>query len=274
MNSREFLRFTLEKLGINYTVDSGDSNQIPKQGPVIVVANHPFGAIEGVVLAELLLQHRNDVKILANEFLHRIDELSELFIGVDVFENDSSVKSNIHGVKQALKHLGNNGLLLVFPAGEVSSFQLKNRKVQDRQWNRIIAMLVRKTGASTSPIFIEGHNSKLFQLAGLLHPRLRTLMLPREMLNKRKQLIKLHIGESIPYSELNSLTSDEDFTHYLRLNTYLLNNLVKNKTDIKNNRLMENISLPINKDKLQEDIDSLIKDMTWSSKLVHPGWCS
>lgn len=259
MSSREFLRYTLDRLGIDYRVASGSTKKIPETGPAIVIANHPFGAIEGVMLAELLLQRRDDVKVLANEYLHRISELSELFIGVDVFETASSTQSNMSGVKQAIQHLKQDGLLLIFPAGEVSSLQIKQRKITDRKWNRIIAMLVRKTGASTTPIYIDGKNSNLFYLAGLLNPKFRTALLVREMLNKREQIIDLHIGQTIAFSELKTLKSDQAITDYLRLNTYLLNCQVDNKADIEinNNLTMQEIVLPLEKTKLQQDVDLL-----------------
>jgi len=255
----QFLRYTLNKLGVEYSIASGSYDSIPQQGPSVIVANHPFGAIEGVMLAELLLKHRSDVKVLANEFLHRIHEISELFIGVDVFENANATQKNTRAIKQAVKHLKNGGLLLVFPAGEVSSLQLKKRKITDRKWNRIIAMMIRKTHASTTPVYIEGHNSKLFHLAGLLHPRMRTLMLVREMLNKRQQKIKLHIGQNIAYTELKSLSCDESITHYLRMNTYLLASHAQNLYAIEKFSLqkMQPITKPVEKHLLQHDIDGL-----------------
>ena len=259
MSSQDFLRYTLNKLGVDYSIASGSKENIPLQGPTIVVANHPFGAIEGVMLAELLLSHRSDVKVLANEYLHRIDEIAELFIGVDVFESASSTLSNIHGIKQAIKHLKSGGLLLVFPAGEVSSLQIKQAKITDKQWNRIIGILVRKTSASTTPIYIEGKNSRLFHMAGFLHPRLRTLLLVREMLNKRHQKINLHIGQNISYSELKDLSSDEAITYYLRMNTYLLAGQVKNRAAVATNNpvTMQSIAIPIDNTLLQQDIDAL-----------------
>ena len=259
MSTLEFLRYTLSSLGVEYSIDSGDFGNIPKHGPSIVVANHPFGAIEGVLLSELLLKHRQDVKVLANEYLHRIDEISDLFIGVDVFENTSTTLANMQGIKQAINHLKSGGLLLIFPAGEVSSLQITQARITDKHWNRIIAMLVRKTSANTTPIYIEGKNSKIFHLAGVLHPRLRTLLLVREMLNKRKKIIKLHIGQNISYSELSSLSSDEAMTYYLRMNTYLLSGQVKNRYGIEKNKPlhMDPIALPVSKHLLQQDINAL-----------------
>lgn len=229
LDTNQFIRYTLETLGINYSVISGSLDNIPNQGPAIVVANHPFGAIEGVILAELLLSLRDDVKILANYFLQRIPEIKDLFIGVDVFETNNSARNNMTPVKQAISHVKNGGLLLMFPAGEVSSINLRNAQITDKEWNRIIGMMVRKTQAKVTPIYIEGRNSNLFHFAGILHPRLRTLMLVREMLKKQNQTVNLHIGNTISPSELKGLETDSAITQYLRLNTYLMANCYKKK---------------------------------------------
>ena len=230
LDTNQFIRYTLETLNINYSVIGGSLEDIPKEGPTIIVANHPFGAIEGVILAELLLQVRSDVKILANYFLQRIPELKDLFIGVDVFDKTQSTKNNMAPIKHAIKHIKQGGLLLMFPAGEVSSMHLSSAQITDKKWNRIIGMMVRKTKASVTPIYIEGRNSNLFHFAGIFHPRFRTLMLAREMLNKQNQTIDLHIGNTISSSELRGLDTDTAITQYLRLNTYLMANCYKKKT--------------------------------------------
>lgn len=258
LNTQEFLRYSLNTLNIHHSITSGSLESIPQSGPVIVVANHPFGAIEGVALAELLLQRRSDTKILANQFLQRVPELASLFIGVDVFSNTNTSRVNIHGIKQALTHLNNQGLLLVFPAGEVSSWHPDHQQVTDKTWHRFIGMMVRKTGAASLPVYIEGQNSALFHAAGVIHPRLRTLLLARELLNKRNQSIKLHIGELINSSEVKSLQSDEAITHYLRLNTYLLArraNNIKNHSDV--TKHSQRIMNPVAPELLQHNINRL-----------------
>jgi len=243
MNTRDFLRYSLNTLNINPHIASGSLDSIPQQGAVIVVANHPFGAIEGVALAELLLQRRSDVKILANQFLQRVPELADLFIGVDVFENKRANRTNANGIRKAVSHLGNQGLLLVFPAGEVSSWHLRNKQVTDKSWHRIIGMMVRKTGAASLPVYIEGHNSALFHAAGVLHPRLRTLLLARELLNKRNKSLNFHIGDLISSPEIKSLESDEAITSYLRLNTYLLGRRADNQGKLRNNSVIHAASV-------------------------------
>ena len=268
MNSREFLRYTLETLGVDYQVVSGSLERIPQQGPVIVVANHPFGAIEGVVLAELLLQQRDDVRIMANEYLQRIEEISELFIGVDVFGSEKAARGNVQGLKAAINHLKNDGLLLVFPAGEVSSISLNQKRVTDREWNRMIGMMIRKTQATSVPIYIDGNNSGFFHFAGLIHPRFRTLLLAREMLNKRHKIMQLHIGESIAYSEIRSLASDRAITDYLRLNTYLLAGQAQTQRAVKQlpQRTMQDIADAEPISGLQSDIDNLDDEYLMVSK--------
>ncbi|USD32176.1 MULTISPECIES: lysophospholipid acyltransferase family protein [Vibrio] len=239
---REFLRFTLDILGIDYRVIKGSLTHIPKSGATVVVANHPLGCVEGVILAELLLHVRSDVQILANQYLKTVPELDQLFIGVDVFEGQNAHKANLKALRQAHSHLDKGGLLLLFPAGEVSQLvDPKSQRIEDKEWSRSVSSLVRKAKANTIPVFIDGQNSKRFYLAGKVHPLLRTLMLGRELLNKSQQPINISIGSAIRYKEINGLT-DEQIVNYLRLNTYLLQNKTLTKTDAK---ALESQPLPI-----------------------------
>lgn len=234
-DTKAFLRFTLEILGIEYQVVKGSIAHIPTSGPTVIVANHPLGCVEGVILAELLLQLRNDVQILANQYLKTVPELDELFIGVDVFEGKNAHKANLKALRQAHQHLENGGLLLLFPAGEVSQLvDKKEQRLEDKEWSRSVSRLIKKSRATTVPVFIDGQNSKRFYMAGKVHPLLRTLMLGRELLNKSKESINLSIGSSIKFKEINGLT-DNQIVNYLRLNTYLLQNKTLVSPDIQSN---------------------------------------
>jgi len=220
-DTQQFLRFTLEVLGIDYQVHKGTLTHIPTSGATVIVANHPLGCVEGVILAELLLQVRNDVQILANQYLKTVPELDQLFIGVDVFDGQNAHQANLTALRQAHQHLAKGGLLLLFPAGEVSQLvDKKSNKVTDKAWSHSVSRLIRKSRATSIPIFIEGQNSKRFYLAGKVHPLLKTLLLGRELLNKSNEKILISIGTAIKYKEVNGL-SDEQMTSYLRLNTYL-----------------------------------------------------
>lgn len=234
-DTKAFLRFTLEILEIEYQIVKGSIAHIPTSGPTVIVANHPLGCGEGVILAELLLQLRNDVQILANQYLKTVPELDELFIGVDVFEGKNAHKANLKALRQAHQHLENGGLLLLFPAGEVSQLvDKKEQRLEDKEWSRSVSSLIKKSRSTTVPVFIDGQNSKRFYMAGKVHPLLRTLMLGRELLNKSKESINLSIGSSIKFKEINGLT-DNQIVNYLRLNTYLLQNKTLVSPDIQSN---------------------------------------
>jgi len=220
-----FLHRSLARLAIEYQVPKEERAHIPLQGGTVVVANHPFGAIEGVIAAHLLRGLRSDVKILANTMLERVPEVSELFIGVDVFGGDGAVRRNGRALKEALHWLKQGGLLLVFPAGVVSHLDLRAGRVSDSQWSPMIGRMVRRSGATAVPLYFAGRNSALFQIAGLLHPLVRTALLPRELLNKMGSTLRLRIGAPIPYARLQRLEDDAELTAQLRLRTYMLQDL-------------------------------------------------
>ncbi len=188
------------------------------------MANHPFGGIEGIILAALLRYIRPDVKIMANYFLRQIPELQEVMIFVDPFGKDSSTRKNIRPLKECLGHLRAGGVLGVFPAGEVSHVYLSKRRVLDPPWTPTVARLIHKTQAPVLPIFFRGHNGPLFQMLGLVHPRLRTVMLPRELVNKSRKTITVSAGSLIGYSKMEAMQEDQELMDYLRLRTYILRN--------------------------------------------------
>lgn len=216
------MNYTLSALNIDYSVVSGSTENIPEEGPVVIVANHPLGAIEGVILADLVGSVRKDVKVLANELLKRLPELDDLFIGVDVFNSKESKRTNAKAIRDANRHLADGGLLIVFPAGEVSSYRKGAKTLTDIEWSKSVAKFVKRHQATTVPIFINGKNSELFYQAGRVHPLLRTALLGRELLNKQATTISISIGSSIPYSEIKSFEKEMDIVNYLRLNTYLM----------------------------------------------------
>ncbi|WP_421850242.1 lysophospholipid acyltransferase family protein [Marinomonas sp.] len=229
--SFEFMRYTLDTLNIDYSIAKGGLDNIPQEGPVVIVANHPLGAIEGVVLADLVGQVRTDVKVLANELLKRLPEISDLFIGVDVFGGKSAQRTNAKAIRDAHRHLAEGGVLIVFPAGEVSTYpkiakgtgqNKKQRTLADIEWSQSVANFLKRSEATTVPIFINGKNSELFYSAGRIHPLLRTAMLGRELLNKKASIIEISIGSAIPFSEVSQFESNQDLVSYLRLNTYLM----------------------------------------------------
>jgi putative hemolysin len=222
LSSLAFANVAMNYLNVKTQVVSGDIRSIPTEGATVVVANHPFGGIEGVILARMLQQIRPDVRIMANSMLERIPELSETFIGVNPYGHSRATRENIKPVREALRWLQGGGLLVVFPAGDVSRWRPLEGAVRDERWDASIVRLIRRTGANVVPLFFEGRNSALFHGLGLLHPIFRSMMLARELANKRGQLIPMHVGKLIDNRKLQSITGDDEAARYLRLRTYLL----------------------------------------------------
>ncbi len=218
----DFIDRALDTIGIQYELGGQPLSRIPANGPLMVVANHPFGAVEGLLLVKLLRQARPDVRIMANYMLGMIPEMREHLIAVDPFGTSGSVKSNISGLKESMRWLKKGGLLGVFPAGEVSSLRVRKRMVADPVWSPTVAGIARKTGASVLPIFFQGRNSALFQAAGMFHPRLRTVLIPHENLKHSKHPVQVTVGGIIPPEKLNSFENDEKAVRYLRFRTHLL----------------------------------------------------
>lgn len=221
-DGREFSGAALAGLQISYRVTGGGTASIPDRGPVLLVANHPFGAADGLILAHLASAVRGDVRILANHYLQRIPGLRDLLIPVDPFGGREAPRRNLVPLRESLRWLRDGHALIVFPAGEVSHFHLRQRRVTDPPWNEIVGRLALHAGAAVVPVCFEGGNSVLFNLAGLIHPLLRTALLARELINKSRRCMELKIGKCIPFNRLKRLGGAAAVTRYLRLCTYAL----------------------------------------------------
>jgi putative hemolysin len=198
-----------------------------------VVANHPFGAIEGIILADILRSRRPDVKIMANHLLKCIPEMRELFIFVDPFGTRDALKDNVKPLKEAIRWVRNGAMLGLFPAGEVSHLRLPRTEITDPEWTNTIAGIIRKTGAAVIPVYFDGTNSAFFQMAGLVHRRLRTALLPRELLNKCNKDIQVYVGNPVSFERLSTLQTDREIMSYLRFRTYALRHRRKKNSIVK-----------------------------------------
>lgn len=218
----DFLAASMRVMQVTPVVEPEDLARIPRQGACMVVANHPFGGIEGLVLLQVLRSVRPDTKIMANYLLQRIPEMKDYGIFVNPFGGHAASVQNIGAIKACIRWLQEGHLLLVFPSGEVAHLDIRRREIVEARWNPTIARIIRKGGAAALPVFVEGRNSALFQMLGLVHPRLRTAMLPREMLNKRGTRLRFRIGTPVPFERLNAIEGDSEMMEYLQLRTYIL----------------------------------------------------
>jgi putative hemolysin len=212
----------LRTLKVGFEVTEADIARIPREGPLLVVANHPYGGLDGLVMAALVSSVRADLRLISNYLMLRVPEFRKWMFAVDPFNREDSMRQNIAGMKQAIKHLRAGGCINTFPSGTVSHIHLRTRQVTDPAWNPNLARLVLAAEATVLPVYFEGNNSALFQIMGLVHPLVRTALLPREMMRKRFQNIRLRIGNPIPFRRLADFPNDEAMTEFLRLNTYLL----------------------------------------------------
>jgi putative hemolysin len=215
----QFLDYSLDALGIDIDIENEALlADIPKTGPVLIVANHPLGGLEGMAIAKVIGKYRPDLQVLTNELLRLIPELAPLFIGVNVLSRDAAA-GNVGGIKQVHKQLKNDGAVLLFPAGMVSAYEFSHRRIQDKEWNRLAGQLLKRYEASCTPVYVRGRNSSYFYGAGVIHPRLRTILLPRQLANKQGYTLPLKIGRPIPAQELRLLKSPVAVTQYLRVAT-------------------------------------------------------
>ena len=213
----EFAAQTLDALDISLA-PSGQPEAIPASGPLLIVCNHPFGGIEALALMRTLQSVRTDVKFLANSGLQVFRELQPLFIATNPLR---VTQKNLSSIRQCEAHLAGGGVLVMFPAGKVSTRPRGGTRIADAPWNRLVGHLAHRTGAPLLPVFFHGANSRLFHALGGVWERSRLLMLPREFLRLRGQRIRFEIGHAIPAGVWRHLDT-ETLTRYARTMTYLL----------------------------------------------------
>ena len=229
----QFIKRALSDLGISYVLSENDLKQIPSQGALVITANHPYGGIEGLIIADILLSVRPDIKIMANQLLARISELKRIFIFVDPFDRPGiSHKRNIAPLRESLKHLKAGGALGIFPAGEVAHFSLSHMQVREGIWAPNIAKLIRSSEATVLPVYFSGTNRPLFHAVGMIHPMLRTAMLPRELYNKSNKQIEVRIGTAIQAKQIAALGSDTEVMMNLRSRSLLMKHRDSNQRKI------------------------------------------
>jgi putative hemolysin len=223
------LESLLREMNVDLWLDGADVDRIPKKGPVVVVANHPYGMLDGAVLAVLLSRARHDVKVMTNFLLEGVPELEQHCIFVDPLHTIGSADRNRRALKQAVQWLRQGGMLAMFPAGEVSHWQMLQGAVADPQWNCTATRLIRLTGAKALPVYFCGRNSLGFQVVGLIHPRVRMAFLLQEFLQQSGKSVALRVGSAIPPDSIARIADDREATEYLRWRTYLLQQRGKKK---------------------------------------------
>lgn len=194
---KEFFEEFVRLRNLKYIVFEEDLLKIPKDGPFIIVSNHPLGAIDGILMTKVLSEIRPDFKIMGNFLLSKIAPMAPYVIPVNPFENRKELKSSASGMRAALTHLKDGGCLGIFPAGEVSNRNNEFLEINDRPWPLTIIKFIQKAAVPVLPMYFHAKNSRLFYQMARLHPTLQTAMLPSEMMLPRDKPIRIRIGRPI-----------------------------------------------------------------------------
>ena len=219
-----FARRLLDALDIRFEVEAADRKRIPACGPAVIAANHPYGIVEGLILAALLEGIRPDWKILANVALAGLDELRTHLIFVNPFEARDANPQNRGPLRESIRLLAGGGALVIFPAGEVAHLNWTEHAITDPPWKTTAARLALRAHSPVVPVFFEGANSVPFQVTGVLHAGLRTMGLAREFHKMRGKTVRLQIGQPIPHTVLSRYGDAERAITYVRLRTLFLAN--------------------------------------------------
>lgn len=221
-SNHTFWEAALKQLQLKLDYDPAQLAKIPQSGPIVFVANHPFGVLDGLIICHLAARTRQNFKILINSVLCREERIAPYMLPIDFSETKEAVHLNINSKKQALKVLQNNGAIVIFPAGGISTAQGPFGKVTDLEWKLFVAKLIHISQATVVPVYFHGQNSRIFQIASQFSLTLRLSLIIHEVNNKIGQTIRITIGNPIPYQQLMDIKQRRQLTNYLRQVTYSL----------------------------------------------------
>ncbi len=218
-----FFEAAIRLLVLDVAYDAAALRAVPADGPVVFVANHPYGVLDGIVLSALTLKVRPDTKILANEVLYRVPETRDHLLPVDFGGTREALATNVASRKAAQAWLARGGAIGIFPGGGVATSERPlGRSVFDLPWHPFTAKLVRGARATVVPVHFCGHNSRLFQLASHLSLTLRLSLLFRETARRIGTRRDVAIGEPIAFADLEAIEDRDALVGELRRRTYAL----------------------------------------------------
>ena len=267
LKNLHFLDAILDDFQIKFEIPEEDLKRLPKEGAYITVSNHPLGGIDGILLLKLMLEQRDDFKIIANFLLNRIEPLKPYIMPVNPFEDRKDVKSSISGFKNAILHLRDGHPLGIFPAGEVSTYR-DGKLVVDRPWEEAAIKLIKKAEVPIVPIYFHAKNSRLFYKLSKISDTFRTAKLPSELLTQKRRTIKVRIGRPISVEDQKEYTALDEFSEFIRRKTYMLSNAFEDKPKILDNiqstlktpKPPKNIVTPVATELMTKEIEALRKD--------------
>lgn len=210
-----------DRYGLSLDVVSGSLDMIPRTGPVVLIANHPYGILDGLMLGQMLSQTRGDFRILANAVFNRAPDLNQTLLPISFDETKEALALNLKTRRTALEYLGQGGAMGVFPGGTVSTAAKPFSRPLDPVWRSFTARMIAKSRATVVPVYFHGHTSRLFQIASHLHFTLRMGLLIKEFHRRVDTPVRVAIGEPLTRDVLDPLSSDSKaMMDFLRKATY------------------------------------------------------
>ncbi|MFL2495066.1 MAG: lysophospholipid acyltransferase family protein [Porticoccaceae bacterium] len=211
-----FFSGALDATKIQGCYDQNKLSNLPKTGPLVFVANHPFGVVDGLLLIDMAIKARGNFRVLINALLCRDRNLAPHFLPIDFEDSKAAAKNNIRTKKMAQQCLKEDIPLLIFPSGCVSTADRKGfGKVVDAPWTTFAAKLIRDSEATVVPVYFEGQNSRLFHIASHISEPLRMALLLNEASNKFDTKVSAHIGDHLSWSDLEDVGNRQELTNFL-----------------------------------------------------------
>lgn len=213
-----FWQSAVRLLALDVCFDRASLDQIPRDGPVVIVANHPFGVLDGIVISWLVEQVRRDFWVLTHSLLLRAPDARPNLLAVDFSGTPDALRTNLASRAAARRHLAEGGCVVVFPAGAISTTpdRFGRRPAIDAPWQPFTAQLIQRSGATVVPVHLAGQNSRLFQIASHVSLTLRLSLIFREVKNRIGTSIRVRIGLPIPNEQLNTMADRQKLTDTLR----------------------------------------------------------
>jgi putative hemolysin len=217
-----FWQDAIDALELDVRPDRDPRAIVPASGPLVVIANHPFGVLDGVILCWLVSQARADFQVMTHRVLHQAPEVRSRILPVDFSGTDAALQNNLNSRRRARELLDNGGALLVFPGGGVARAEGAFGNAVDLPWGTLTAKLALAADAPVLPVFFHGRNSRLFHIASAIHQVLRYGMLFHEVRNKMGGRIDVSVGDVIAPERLREIGDLRAATDFLRTTTHAL----------------------------------------------------
>lgn len=220
---RDFWEVMVDRYGLSLDVVGGSLSNIPANGPLILIANHPYGILDGLMMGHILSTVRGDFRILAHKVFRKAADLNRIILPVNFDESREAVQENLATRKEALRYLSAGGAIGIFPGGTVSTAARPFSQPMDPGWRSFTARMVAKSGATVVPVYFDGHTSRLFQIASHLHSTLRMGLLIKEFRKRVDTPVRIVVGQPIAQAELDARACDaRAMMDFLRKATYEL----------------------------------------------------